>query len=79
MTKIQNSKRLSSSQAKPIYDLEERTYQFAKDVRLFVKTLPKTVANIGEIQMIFSKFWSLRIGIWDLFVIWCLGFVIYYQ
>ena len=48
MTQIQNSKRLSSSQAKPIYDLEERTYQFAKDVRLFVKTLPKTVANIED-------------------------------
>lgn len=27
------------------YDLEERTYQFAKDVGQFVKTLPKTVAN----------------------------------
>jgi len=27
------------------YDLEERTYQFAKDVALFVKTLPKSVTN----------------------------------
>jgi hypothetical protein len=27
------------------YDLEERTYQFAKDVGLFVKTLQKTVTN----------------------------------
>jgi four helix bundle protein len=48
MTKTQNPKRLSSLQAKPIYDLEERTYQFAKDVRLFVKTLPKTIANIED-------------------------------
>jgi len=40
MTKIRNSK--------PIYDLEERTFQFAKDVRLFVKTLPKTIANIED-------------------------------
>ncbi len=48
MTQIQKSKRLSISQAKPIYDLEERTYQFAKDVRLFVKTLPKTIANIED-------------------------------
>ena len=38
MTKIQNPK--------PVYDLEERTFQFAKAVRLFVKTLPKTIANI---------------------------------
>jgi four helix bundle protein len=37
MTKIQN--------LKPVYDLEERTFQFAKDVRLFVKSLTKTIAN----------------------------------
>jgi len=35
MPKIRNSK--------PIYDLEERRYQLAKDVRFFVKTLPKTI------------------------------------
>lgn len=40
MTKTQNSK--------PLYDLEERTFQFAKSVRLFVKKLPKTVANIED-------------------------------
>lgn len=40
MTKKTNSK--------PVYDLEERTFQFAKDVRLFVKTLPKTTANIED-------------------------------
>jgi hypothetical protein len=28
------------------YDLEERTFQFAKNVALFVKGLPKTVTNI---------------------------------
>jgi four helix bundle protein len=40
MTEFQNSK--------PVYDLEERTFQFAKDVRFFVKTLPKTIANIED-------------------------------
>jgi four helix bundle protein len=40
MTKIPNNKR--------IYDLEERTFQFAKSVRLFVKTLPKTIGNIED-------------------------------
>ncbi|MBN1843202.1 MAG: four helix bundle protein [Deltaproteobacteria bacterium] len=40
MTEIQNSK--------PTYDLEERTFQFAKAVRLFVKALPKTIANIED-------------------------------
>ena len=40
MAKIRNSK--------PVYDLEERTFQFAKDVRIFVKTLPKTIANMED-------------------------------
>ena len=30
------------------YDLEERTFQFAKRVRAFVKKLPKTTANIRD-------------------------------
>ncbi len=29
----------------PRYDLEDRTYQFAKDVRAFVKKLPRTICN----------------------------------
>lgn len=37
MAKSQNSKQ---------YDLEERTYQFAKRVRDFVKKLPQSLANI---------------------------------
>jgi four helix bundle protein len=43
MTKIQNSKP---------YDLEERTFQFAKAVRIFVKTLPKTIANVDDGQQL---------------------------
>jgi four helix bundle protein len=31
-----------------VYNLEERTFQFSKNVRLFVKTLPKTIANIED-------------------------------
>jgi hypothetical protein len=31
MTEIQNSKRLSSSKAKPVHHLEERTLQLAKN------------------------------------------------
>lgn len=30
------------------YDLEDRTYEFAKNVRLFVKKIPKTIANIED-------------------------------
>ena len=32
----------------PIYDLEERTFQFAKDVRIFLKSLPKSISNIED-------------------------------
>jgi four helix bundle protein len=39
MDENQNSKR---------YDLEERTFQFAKRVRAFVKKPPKTIANIED-------------------------------
>ncbi len=30
------------------YDLEDRTYEFAKRVRLFVKIIPKTIGNIED-------------------------------
>ncbi len=31
-----------------MYDLEERTYQFARDCRLLVALLPKTLSNIED-------------------------------
>jgi four helix bundle protein len=34
------------------YDLEQRTLAFAKNVREFVKKLPKTVANIEDIRQL---------------------------
>ena len=43
MTKRKNSKP---------YDLEDRTLKFAKDVRAFVKKLPKTIANIEDIKQL---------------------------
>ena len=39
MSKYRNSKQ---------YDLEDRTLKFAKDVRSFVKKLPKTIGNIED-------------------------------
>src|SRR3990172_1156792 len=39
---------MTKTDNKPPYDLEERTYQFAKSVRLYVKKLPKTIANIED-------------------------------
>ena len=38
--------------SKPIFDLEERTFQFAKAVRLFIKKLPRTIANIEDIRQL---------------------------
>ena len=40
MSNVQSSNR--------VYDLEERTFQFAKAVRLFVKVIPRTIANIED-------------------------------
>ena len=34
------------------FDLEERTFLFAKEVRLFIKTLEKTVANIEDAKQV---------------------------
>ena len=36
----------------PVYDLEERTLQFAKNVRIWVKSLPKTIANVEDIKQL---------------------------
>jgi four helix bundle protein len=37
---------------KPSYDLEERTFVFAKAVRIFAKTLPRTIANIEDAKQL---------------------------
>ena len=71
MTEIQNPKRE--------YDLEETTFQFAKGVRFFVKTWPKTIADIEDGKQLIkasSMFWSLNIDVWDFIGIWCLKFEI---
>jgi len=34
------------------YDLEERTFQFAKEVRLFIKSLERTIANIEDAKQV---------------------------
>jgi four helix bundle protein len=44
MSKIQNENR--------VFDLEERTYCFAKDVRLWLKKISKTLINIEDIKQL---------------------------
>ena len=34
------------------FDLEERTYLFAKEVRLFVKQIDRTISNIEDIKQV---------------------------
>lgn len=41
------------------YDLEERTFQFAKSVRLFVKTLEKNIANIEDSKQLIRSSGSI--------------------
>ena len=43
-----NKKKTEIKKMPKVYDLEERTYQFALDVRLFIKKIPKTIANIED-------------------------------
>jgi four helix bundle protein len=40
---------MNAPSTKP-YDLEERTYLFAKAVRAFVKRLPRTICNIEDVK-----------------------------
>ena len=34
------------------YDLEDRTLKFAKDIRVFVKKIPKNISNIDDIKQL---------------------------
>ncbi len=43
MGEIQNTKQ---------YDLEERTFAFAKDARSFVRKLPRTIANVEDAKQL---------------------------
>jgi len=43
MTEIQNSKQ---------YDLEDRTFKFARKIRIFIKKLPKIIVNIDDIKQV---------------------------
>ena len=39
---------MSNNENSKPYDLEERTFQFAKASRMFVKQLPRTISNIED-------------------------------
>jgi len=43
---------METSSPGKVYDLEERTFVFAKRVRAFVKMLPKSIANLEDIKQL---------------------------
>src|SRR5687768_15714004 len=47
----QDGSRDQNQPSKP-YDLEERTYEFARKVRAFVKRLPRTVCNYEDVKQV---------------------------
>jgi len=49
----------NNTQYKPIYDLEEWTYKFAKDVRLFIKTLPRSISNLEDCKQLIRSSGSI--------------------
>ena len=42
------------------YDLEERTYEFARDVREFVRKLPRTLSNTEDAKQLVNSFGSVE-------------------
>lgn len=46
---------MSENAARKPYDLEERTEKFARDVRKFVKKLPRTIANIEDAEQLIKS------------------------
>ena len=35
-----------------IYNLEDRTYQFAKNCRIYIKSLPRTISNLEDCKQL---------------------------
>jgi four helix bundle protein len=48
MSKIQDLGSVTANDNSKQYDLEDRTFEFAKASRAFVKKLPRTIANIED-------------------------------
>ena len=60
MIKIQKSASFPTTQNPKLYDLEDRTFEFAKASRAFVKRLPRTIANNEDEEAVYPRFWIDR-------------------
>ncbi|MDO8140334.1 MAG: four helix bundle protein [Candidatus Brocadiales bacterium] len=52
----------NAQNGKQHYDLEERTFLFAKNVRSFVRKLPKTIANIEDGKQLINASGSVGVN-----------------
>jgi four helix bundle protein len=43
---------MRDNEGKREYDLEERTFHFAREVRTFVKKLPRTICNLEDVPQL---------------------------
>src|SRR5262245_10279351 len=48
LTKLETGEKIRTK----LYDLEDRSFAFAKDVRTLIKQIPKTVANIQDAKQL---------------------------
>lgn len=51
-SEVRNSKQIRKENNDKTYDLEERTHQFARNVRLLIKKLGKTISNIEDSKQV---------------------------
>ena len=49
---IRNKSEMRNNDNQKPYDLEDRTFNFAKASRRFVKALPRTIANIEDVKQL---------------------------
>jgi four helix bundle protein len=52
MSKLQDAASPPAKASSKQYDLEDRTFEFAKTSRMFVKKLPRTIANIEDAKQL---------------------------
>jgi four helix bundle protein len=52
LLKLKGAVKMGDESTKKVYDLEERTYLFAKRVRAFVKLLPRTISNQEDVKQL---------------------------
>jgi four helix bundle protein len=60
MSKLQDTASGPAKGTSKQYDLEDRTFEFAKASRMFVKKLPRTIANIEDAKQFIRASGSIR-------------------